>query len=215
MHALLLCQLFASFLVNRSCLGQVWPERQHVVCWCSSGFEENARPVEIIPYLWLLVVSDSSHTLSPLCEQLKPSCFKVQARSWLCCLISYPAFSSPHFPHGFLQTASLTTWSILQPAGWSTVRTWSIFGMKYSTLPDFSWNNGISLNTYEFWRGCSASHLPDWLTIPLAYLSNKLKCFYESKSEKKVMLQPWSFSLQNCLRHLAWGPNPKVTDSLK
>lgn len=147
MHALLLRLIFTSFSVNRSCLGQVWPERWHVAHWCLSGFEENAWPVEVIPYLWLPMVSDSPHTQSPLSEQPKPNFFKVQARSRLCCLISYPAFSSPHFPHGLFQPASPTTWSIVQPAGLSTVRTWSMFGKKYSMLPDFSWNNGISRNT--------------------------------------------------------------------
>lgn len=71
-------------------------------------------------------------TLSPLREQPKPSCVKAQARLWQCYLISYPAFSSPHFPCGLLQTASLTTWSGVQPAGQSTVRAWSIFGKKYT-----------------------------------------------------------------------------------
>lgn len=83
-------------------------------------------------HIWLLMISDSPHTLSPLFEQPKPSCFKAWARLWQYCLTSYLAFRSPHFPCGLLQTASLTTWSNVQPAGWSTVRAWSIFGKKYT-----------------------------------------------------------------------------------
>lgn len=71
-------------------------------------------------------------TQSPLREQPKPSCFKVQARLRQCCLISYPAFSSPHFPRGLLQTASPTMWFNVQPVGWSIVGAWSVFGKKYT-----------------------------------------------------------------------------------
>ena len=98
----------------------IWILRKCMTSWSQSS------------YLWLPVASDSPHTLSTLLEQPNPSCFEVQARLRQCCLISYPAFSSPHFPHGLFQTASLTTWSSVQPAGQSTVKAWSIFGKKYT-----------------------------------------------------------------------------------
>lgn len=38
--------------------------------------------------------------------------------------------------------------------------------------------------------------------MTLVYPSNELKCFYKSKSEKKVV--------RNCLKHLADGPKPEL-----
>ena len=44
--------------------------------------------------------------------------------------------------------------------------------------------------------------MSDWLTMTLGYPSNKIKCFYKSKSENNVV--------QNCLKHLADGPKPEL-----
>lgn len=171
MHALLLRQIFTSFSVNKSCLGQVWPERWHVVHRCLSGFEENAWPVEVIPYLLLSMVSDFPHIQSPLHEQPKPNFFKVQARSRLCCLISYPAFSSPHFPHGLFQHANPTSDPLCSQLAWvqsepgqylERSTACCLISVEIMEYPEIQ---------HEFWRSCSASPLPDWLTMSLAYVS--------------------------------------------